>query len=88
MTQFGGLKAVGRKFSRSLKMALEVQKFSFVVFTKRRTGKATQERAAETDTGRSELYNALGKNDFAPQHEMEGRNVRREEDCAACTQAD
>jgi hypothetical protein len=55
MTQFGGLKAVGRKFSRSSKMALEVQGASFIVFPKRRIGKATHERVAEIDTGKSEL---------------------------------
>jgi len=88
MTQFGGLKAVGRKFSRSLKVALEVQKVLLLylgrgVLEKQRK----KERLRLIQEGVNRI-NALGKNDFAPQHEMEGRNVRRGEDCATCTQAD
>jgi hypothetical protein len=64
---------------------------SFIVFMKRRIGKATHERAAETDTGKIELYQCSRETTShqqcsMPQREMKGRNVREgEKDGATCT---
>jgi hypothetical protein len=65
MTQYGGLKAVGRKFREVFEDGVRGSVVSSIVFMEWRIGKATQEGVAETDTGKSELYQCSRKNDFA-----------------------
>jgi hypothetical protein len=56
MTQFGGLKAVGRKVVERFEDGFGGSQVPFIVFMKRRIEEATYERAAEIDRGKSELY--------------------------------
>lgn len=88
MTQFGGLKAVGRTFSRSSKVALEVQEL-LLLYSRR--GVLEKQRMKEWPRliqERVNCSNALGKrlriNDFRCHNAKRKERQRRGEDWVTC----